>query len=401
MDTASTIERAPFDASLARQLDDPAGLGPPGLQRPAPSTGPRLPPHEAPLRFDGDGFGYYRLWIVHTLLSLLTLGLYSPWAKVRKARWFAQHTVLLGDRFDYHGRPLPVLAGRLVALGLLGACSLSFDYAAWLGLLVLGLFCVVGPVLFASAQRFRLANTSWRGLRFGFDVPRRKLYAVCVPALLLWTLATVLQALGAPLWAITIASLLTLLCLPWAHARMKWMQHSHARFADTRFAFEASGGAFYKVYAKALGVLALAGGAAFLVGLVAGLLARGRTSPVSGLLAGVAAMLVVWMLAWPYFAARMQHLVWSRTTWGGLGFRGSMQAWTMLRLTLWNGILTLLTAGLYWPFAAVAIARYRVDTLTVLSDTPFDAMVLRGRQAHSPNAVGDAAVDFFGLDLGW
>jgi uncharacterized membrane protein YjgN (DUF898 family) len=78
-----------------------------------------------------------------------------------------------------------------------------------------------------------------------------------------------------------------------------------------------------------------------------------------------------------------------------------MQAWTMLRLTLWNGILTLLTAGLYWPFAAVAIARYRVDTLTVLSDTPFDAMVLRGRQAHSPNAVGDAAVDFFGLDLGW
>ncbi|MCS6766168.1 MAG: DUF898 domain-containing protein, partial [Candidatus Protistobacter heckmanni] len=35
-----------------------------------------------PLRFTGSGAEYFRIWIVNLSLSVLTLGIYSAWAKV-------------------------------------------------------------------------------------------------------------------------------------------------------------------------------------------------------------------------------------------------------------------------------------------------------------------------------
>lgn len=35
------------------------------------------------LRFSGSGGEYFRVWIVNLLLSIVTLGLYTPWARRR------------------------------------------------------------------------------------------------------------------------------------------------------------------------------------------------------------------------------------------------------------------------------------------------------------------------------
>ena len=40
------------------------------------------------LEFTGSGSEYFRIWIVNLLLTLVTLGLYYPWAKVRRLRYF-------------------------------------------------------------------------------------------------------------------------------------------------------------------------------------------------------------------------------------------------------------------------------------------------------------------------
>ena len=53
-----------------------------------------------------------------SLLTLVTLGIYSAWAKVRKTRYFWQNTRLDGHAFDYHGDPRAILLGRIVALAL-------------------------------------------------------------------------------------------------------------------------------------------------------------------------------------------------------------------------------------------------------------------------------------------
>lgn len=396
------------DGPLRRELFGPPPSAPPER---APS------PHDQRLRFTGRGADYFRIWVVQLLLSLLSLGVYSAWAKVRKARWFAQHTELDGDRFDFHGQPLRILAGRAVAVALLLAWTWSFAFAPWLGFTVLGLFCVLGPLLFAGAQRFRLANTSWRGLHFGFAVPRRRLYAVCVPLLLLWVAGTgtVAEALGATEAWMLAAGALPVLALPWAHARLKQMQHNHAEYGGQRFHYDPSTPEFYGLYALAA-ALALMG--AIAVGLLAlawlslggkppsgadpgAAAAAEQSAMVFGWFAGALAVLLMWLMAWPWFAAQMQQVVWGHTRYGAVRFRGELRGGELFRLVSGHMLGVLLTFGLWWPFAAVAVARYRVQSLVVLSDTPLPVLTAPLPVRGDGRAAGDGAADLFGLDIGW
>lgn len=386
-------QRAPRpDAEGAQAQPEPARPEPPRL-----ASAVRIP-----LAFHGSGSEYFRIWVVNLLLTLLTLGLYSAWAKVRKAQWFARHTELAGDRFDFHGDPKRILLGRVLAVGLVVLWAHAFDLGLAFGLAVLAALFVLAPPLFASAQRFRLANTSWRGLRFGFDVPRRRVYAVCVPLLLFWTLGTVLQAAGAHPGAVAAAGGVLVLGFPWAHARLKQMQHEHARLGTQRFSFAPAGKAFYGLYGVAF-LLAFLGGifAAVAAPAVQRFLPKGSALQVMALVGIFALVAMVWLAAWPTFAARMQRIVWSRTRWGAVRFAGEMAAGKLFVLMLKQALLVLITFGLYWPFAAVAIARYRITSVVVESDDPLADVMTTVPTAPSRQAVGDAAADFFGLDLGW
>ena len=41
-----------------------------------------------PVQFNGRGGEFFGIWIVNILLSIITLGIYSAWAKVRTKRYF-------------------------------------------------------------------------------------------------------------------------------------------------------------------------------------------------------------------------------------------------------------------------------------------------------------------------
>ena len=58
----------------------------------------------------------------------------------------------------------------------------------------------------------------------------------------------------------------------------------------------------------------------------------------------------------------------------------------------------LLTLGLYWPFAAIAMARLRVEAVSVTSLVDPDMLIAKG--LVTDDAAGDAAGDLFGFDLG-
>ncbi len=67
-----------------------------------------------PVRFTASGSEYFRIWISNLLLTLLTLGLYLPWAKVRKPRYFYGNTWVGDHAFDFHGDPKRMLRGTLL-----------------------------------------------------------------------------------------------------------------------------------------------------------------------------------------------------------------------------------------------------------------------------------------------
>src|SRR5215475_16145459 len=78
-----------------------------------------------PLRFTGTGSEYFGIWIVNLLLTILTLGIYSAWAKVRRLQYFYRHTELAGTGFDFHGSPTRILLGRIIAFVMLVAYNMS------------------------------------------------------------------------------------------------------------------------------------------------------------------------------------------------------------------------------------------------------------------------------------
>ena len=123
-------------------------------------------PH--PFRFTGNGGEYFRIWIVNLCLSLLTLGIYSAWAKVRRLQYFYRHTSVAGASLDYHGDPVAILKGRIIAVGLFAIYSLAGKFSLIYGAAAFVLILVVMPWLLVRSFRFRLHNTSYRGLRFAF-----------------------------------------------------------------------------------------------------------------------------------------------------------------------------------------------------------------------------------------
>lgn len=121
-----------------------------------------------PFSFTGTGSEYFRIWVVNTVLIILTFGIYAAWAKIRRLRYFHGHTHLDGHNFDFTGKPIPILKGNL----LFGSAAILFmilqNYAPIIAFIVgAGLYCVA-PLLIVKSLRFRARNTVYRNVRFAF-----------------------------------------------------------------------------------------------------------------------------------------------------------------------------------------------------------------------------------------
>src|SRR5882762_2688388 len=102
---------------------------------------PPAPPAVEAFYFSGRGGEYFRIWIVNLLLSIVTLGIYSAWAKVRRTRYFYDNTNVAGTSFEYHGNPIAILKGRIIALVCIIGYQLSFRFSPALGLVTLAILC--------------------------------------------------------------------------------------------------------------------------------------------------------------------------------------------------------------------------------------------------------------------
>src|SRR5262249_41838533 len=139
---------------------------------------PALSPRRLPVEFTGTGGEYFRIWIVNLLLTIVTFGIYSAWAKVRRIQYFYRNTRVDRAGFDYHCRPIPILKGRLIVFVLLVLYNWSFKFSLVAGLIVAALLAAAMPWLLAQSQKFRMHNSSYRGLRFRFHGGAKELYAI-------------------------------------------------------------------------------------------------------------------------------------------------------------------------------------------------------------------------------
>ena len=313
----------------------------------------------ARFRFTGKAGEYFRIWIVNVCLSVLTLGIYSAWAKVRRKRYFYGNTLLKDSGFEYLADPKAILKGRIVVVVAFVVYSVArelFPPAA--GILLLVFFGVL-PWLINRAARFNAVNSAHRNVRFGFAATYRE-----TGQFLILPVVLVPLTLG--------------LLYPYYAFRKRQFFLEHSSYGKTKVQFTATAGAYYIVYVKIALMFVL-----FLVGSIVTL--------------GIGALpLYIWFAA--YRDARVGRLAWGNTRLGSLRFECSWETWGLFKLHFLNSLGVIFTLGLLGPWAAVRAARYQLEKLAVLPASEIGAFVTAAQEQVS--ATGDEASDLLGFDFG-
>lgn len=136
------------------------------------------------LSFDGQTKALFFLVAKNLLLTLVSLGIYYPWARNAKRKFMLQHLKLGDQRFVYTGTGQELFFGYAKLLVLGGALYAGLIYAQtlvlgspWLGFALLsfivGCFIILGSIATWGGWAYRLSRTRYRGIAFSLDPSNR------------------------------------------------------------------------------------------------------------------------------------------------------------------------------------------------------------------------------------
>ena len=184
-------------------------------------------------QFNGKAGEYFKIWIVNIALSIITLGIYSPWAKVRTKRYFYGNTMLDGSSFDYLADPLAILKGRMLVFAFILMYAVMTEYMPMLVFVFFILYLIALPWMVIKSMQFNTRNSAYRNIRFNFDGKLGEAAFVFI--------------------GLSIFSMITLgLATPYAVKRFKQFTVEHSYFGTSKFGFHAGAGSFYWIYFKIL-----------------------------------------------------------------------------------------------------------------------------------------------------
>lgn len=340
--------------------------------------------------FRGHGAEYFKIWIVNVGLTILTLGLYSAWAKVRTRRYFYNHLYLNGQTFDYHADPLKILKGRLI-IGVLFASFMLVGVSPAFFFVPL-VFVVMLPYLVVRGAIFNFTNTSHRGVRFGFIPAYYECYLTYIKSLLLIVFTLGIGTPAVSFW-------------------MKQYIAGHAKFGKNRFRMTGSGNQFWGTVMKEPFLFGLA--YAVLLVVVAGIAGAlgwisaeefkelGNPHSIGGVVvAGLQyafyglVFVIYTVRATNYYAGHLELQ-------GGVTFAGGLRLWDTILFYAEKVLKLILTLGLAWPWVQVEIMRYRAEHLAMNSTAEFYNTIEQAPVDTSAGAVGEEIASFWDFDIGF
>jgi uncharacterized membrane protein YjgN (DUF898 family) len=366
-----------------------------------------------PLGFTGQAGEYFRIWIVNVLLSVVTLGIYSPWARVRTRQYFYGHTWLDGHAFEYTARPLALLRGFLFVGALFVIYSVSQrvpDYQ-WISFVLLGVFGVVYPWLVYRSLKFNAVSTVYRGLAFHFHGRPGPAY---VAYLLILLSVPFTAGLTYPL-AVWMQRRYVLENVAYGTARARWGKDVGPVYVIFLIAAGVSIGLGLLLAALfAVVALGTGGGLSTLFDGLQNLPSTGSSAKHHGhqgsglglylLFGGIGLAYLVFILAslavGQYVrAALLKYSLQDLYVGPTLRLQASFNPVRLAWINVSNTLAQLFTLGLLTPWAAVRRTRYvlsgvQVQTIAGLDDFAADA-------TPGESALGEAAHEFFNFDLGF
>ncbi len=273
------------------------------------------------ISFKSGGDRLIMLGVYNAVLRILSLGLYSFWAKteVRKRLW--SFTRINGEPLEYTGTGKELFLGFLIVfavfilpvMGVGIAVALLFrSNSLALPLYQVGvylvIFLLIGNAMY-RAQRYRLSRTRWRGIRGTLAGSPAKygwayFWTLAVPALLviafsfLTSVAVGPQVGGA---IVLLGIVLALWVLPWRANKLQGLMTNDMRFGDRPLSYSGTAGPLYKRYlyawlGSALVYLAAIGATGVYV-LRSGALINWQMAKIPPSLVDILTLAAIWILA--------------------------------------------------------------------------------------------------------
>jgi uncharacterized membrane protein YjgN (DUF898 family) len=397
MNSALPVETSPPAEPPAPEVSAPAEV-PTTIE--APPAAPEPATRTYPFTFTGDWKEYFRIWIVNLFLSVITIGLYSPWAKVRRRRYLYGNTWLANANFDYHGNPVAILKGRLVAVAALVTYNAVEHYLPSFGWAVVLLLMLLAPWFITRSLRFNAVNSSYRHLRFHFHGGYLEGLIAIAPLLALPVLALLFAEPdfeSGPVAPMAMAAamlpmLAFVLGYPYVVGAVKRMHVRRSTFGAANFDFRARIRSFYGIYIRAGFIFAVCG---FVLGATAFMLVG---SVEFAWIATSVAYLLAGALVLAFTRARVGNLTFNNATMDGrVRFTSTLSAVKLASLYFGNLLAIVATFGLLVPWAVTRTAQYRASCLAIACDGDLEGIL--GEVAKPVGATGEELGEFFDVDL--
>ncbi len=305
------------------------------------------------LSFKGTGSTLFGLTIVNTILTVITLGLYYPWAKVQYLKYYYQNLHFSGDHFTFHGTGKEIFKGFIKGFIFIIVVVAIYFIFIKIGTPIVGaLLYLIGlllllPIAMHGSYRYRLAKTSWRSIHFGYRGNLTELIKLCLK--------------GFGLTIITLG-----IYAPWFEVKLKNYIYRHVRLGDLKFNFKGDGTKYF--------FLRLAGGAITYITL---------------------GIYFFW------FAADLYRFHVENTTIEHNGqeyhLSSDVSGKKVFKLYFINALIIVFTLGLGFAWARVREMQFFADNTIIPEEIDTDNIV-QTEEDYS-DAAGDSALDFLDFNI--
>ena len=331
------------------------------------------------LQFKGNTKEYFKIWIVNIFLTIITLGIYSAWAKVRTNRYFYSNTFIGNDAFEYTADPVKILKGRVLVV-LLYLPFVIFSQTI-IGAVFLLLLLIMIPWIVNKAVKFKLKNTKFRNINL-----RHKLYAGSYYKFFIIHL---------------LLNIVTLyLAFPYTYHKFKSLILNNSSYGKSDFLYEGKAKRFYLFFGIIVLFMVFVWLGIVLIGAISTAFNPQTVAIVASIVPFVGIFLIYFLIfvVKGIFDALTTNYIWENTTLdNSVKFKAEWKGMKLGWIYFSNLLVMILSLGLLTPWAKIRLAKYKVENFYIDVED-LDRFI--ADDTPDETALGDASEDIFDIDIG-
>ena len=311
-----------------------------------------------PFEFRGDGMEYFKIWIVNVLLTIITIGIYSAWAKVRTNRYFYSNLYLDESNFRYLAEPLTILKGRIIAVFafLLYTGAAAFYPTAAIIMAVILMFAI--PYFVNQSLAFNHRMSAFKNIQFRFSAT----YGEAFMVMFIWPLLGVFS-LG--------------ILMPLAILKQHRYMVQNSAYGTSPFEYHATFKDYGVIFLTLIGIAVMVGLPAWAI-----MVYMPSVAFISPLL-----LLLMYIGSILFFIVKLNNLYYRNISLLEHGFSSELTISGLGLTLLINLFLTIITLGLYLPAAKVRMTKYFCSCIQMEANGSLDSFA--AAEKENVSALGE------------